>query len=38
VNVDLIPYLVTVLDIVNDGIIQEVNNELEFKIDNLVKN
>jgi len=38
VNVDLIPYLVTVLDIVNDGIIQDVNNEIENEIDDLVKN
>lgn len=38
VNADLIPYLVTVLDIVNDWIIQDVNTDIENEIDNLVKN
>jgi len=37
VNADLIPYLVTVLDLVNDGIIKDVNTEIENKIDDLVK-
>ena len=38
VNADLIPYIVTVLDLVNDSIIKDVNTEIENKIDNLVKN
>jgi hypothetical protein len=36
--VDLIPYFVTVLDVVNDEIIKDVNNEIENKIDDLVIN
>ena len=38
VNVDFIPYLVTILDSVNDEIIKEANDDLEDKIDELVKN
>lgn len=38
VNVDFIPYLVTILDSVNDEIIKEANDDLEEKIDELVKN
>jgi hypothetical protein len=38
VNVDFIPYLVTILDSVNDEIIKEANDDLEEKIDDLVKN
>jgi hypothetical protein len=37
VNVDLIPYFVTVLDLVNDQIIKEASNEIEGEIDNLVQ-
>ena len=37
VNADLIPYLITVLDLVNDWIIKDVNTEIENKIDTLVK-
>ena len=37
VNVDLIPYLITVLDLVNDEIIKEVNDEIEKEIDLLVE-
>jgi hypothetical protein len=36
VNVDLIPYFVTVLDLVNDEIIKEASNEIEAQIDELV--
>jgi hypothetical protein len=37
VNVDMIPYLVSVLDLVNDEIIKDVNIEIEKQIDDLVK-
>jgi hypothetical protein len=33
----LIPYLITVLDLVNDSIIKDVNTEVENNIDDLVK-
>jgi hypothetical protein len=36
VNVDLIPYFVTVLDLVNDEIVKEASNYLEEEIDTLV--
>lgn len=38
VNVDFIPYLISVLDIVNDQIIKDINDELEVEVDDLVKN
>lgn len=38
VDVDFIPYIVSVLDIVNDQIIKDINDELEVEIDNLVEN
>jgi len=38
VNVDLIPHLVSVLDLIGDEIIKWVNNDLEVEIDKLVKN
>lgn len=38
VNVDFVPYIVTVLDLVNDEIIKSFNDELEEKIDDIVKN
>ncbi|MDD2907859.1 MAG: VCBS repeat-containing protein [Candidatus Gracilibacteria bacterium] len=38
VNVDFIPYFISVLDIVNDQIIKELNDELEGQIDSLVSN
>lgn len=38
VNVDFIPYLISVLDIVNDQIIKELNDDLELQIDKLVEN
>ena len=38
VNVDFIPYLITILDWVNDEIIKEANDDLEEKIDDLIKN
>ncbi len=37
VNMDMIPYFVTVLDSVNDEVIKDVTSELENKIDDLVK-
>jgi len=36
VNVDFIPYFISVLDIVNDQIIKEMSDDLELQIDNLV--
>jgi len=36
VNVDLIPFLVTVLDLVNDELTKDINNDLENKIDEYV--
>ncbi|MDP2089997.1 MAG: FG-GAP-like repeat-containing protein [Candidatus Gracilibacteria bacterium] len=36
-NVDMIPYFVTVLDLVNDEITKDINTELEKQIDELVK-
>jgi len=38
VNVDFIPYFISVLDIVNDQIIKEMSDDLELQIDNLVAN
>lgn len=38
VNADFIPYFISVLDIVNDQIIKEMNDDLEVQIDNLVSN
>lgn len=38
VNVDMIPYFVTVLDLVNDEITKDINTEIEKQIDDLVKN
>jgi len=37
VNVDLVPYLISVLDTVNPYVIKQANNDLEDKIDNIVK-
>ncbi len=37
VNVDLIPYFISVLDIVSQKVIKSANNDLEEEIDNLVK-
>ena len=37
VNVDMIPYLITVLDTVNDEITKDVNTEVEKQIDDVVK-
>jgi len=34
---DMIPYLVTVLDEINDEVIKDVNTELEEKIDEVVR-
>jgi len=36
--VDFIPYLITILDSVNDEIIKEANDDLEEKIDDLIIN
>ncbi|MDD2870584.1 MAG: VCBS repeat-containing protein [Candidatus Gracilibacteria bacterium] len=38
INVDMIPYIVTVLDLVNDEITKDVNTEVEKQIDDIVKN
>lgn len=38
VNADFIPYFISVLDIVNDQIIKEMNDDMELQIDNLVAN
>lgn len=38
VNVDFSPYIVNVLDIVNDQIIKELNDDFEKQVDDLVKN
>ncbi len=38
INADFIPYFVSILDVVNDEIIKDVNNELEKQIDDVVKN
>ncbi len=38
VNMDMIPYLVTVLDLVNDEIVKDINTELESQIDDLIQN
>ena len=38
VNVDLIPFMVTVLDLVNDEVLKNINSDLEDQIDNLVAN
>ncbi|PID87581.1 hypothetical protein CSB07_00690 [Candidatus Gracilibacteria bacterium] len=38
VNVDFIPYFITVLDIVNDEIIKDLESDLDREIDSLVKN
>ncbi len=37
-NVDMMPYFVTVLDTVNDEITKDINTEIEKQIDDLVKN
>lgn len=37
-NVDLIPVIISVLDLVSDEVIHSVNNDLEMKIDEIVKN
>jgi hypothetical protein len=36
--VDFIPYLISVLDIVNDELMQDFSTDLEDEIDKLVKN
>lgn len=36
--VDFAPYLISVLDIVNDEIVKEINDDLEHEIDEIVKN
>ena len=38
INADFIPYFITVLDLINDWIVKEVNDEIENEIDKLVKN
>ncbi len=38
VNVDFAPYLITVLDVLNDEIIKDFSDDLEEKIDELVMN
>lgn len=38
VNVDFIPYLVSIIDVVSDELIKNVNTDIENKIDDLVKN
>lgn len=38
VNVDFIPYLISVLDIANDEILKDLNTDLENQIDKLVQN
>lgn len=38
VNVDFIPYFISVLDIVNDQILKELSDDLELQVDNLVAN
>ena len=38
VNVDLIPFLITVLDLVNDEVLKDMNSDLENHIDDLVSN
>jgi hypothetical protein len=38
VNIDLVPYFVSVLDLVNDEIIKQANNDIEKYIDTLVQN
>ncbi len=38
VNVDFIPYLITILDVLNDEIIKDFNDDFENQIDELVKN
>jgi hypothetical protein len=35
---DLIPYLVSILDLVNDEVIKTANDELESEIDKLINN
>ena len=37
VNVDMIPYLVTVLDGVNDEVLRKANDDIEGKVDEVVK-
>lgn len=36
VNVDMIPYLVTVLDGVNDEVLRQANDDLENEVDRIV--
>jgi hypothetical protein len=38
VNVDMMPYLLTLLDVLNDEVIKTTNDELETEINNEVKN